>query len=256
MAAQVAGYRAEGYRRFQLKVGGDPDDGHRAHPRRRRASCSRATASSPTPTPAGCMHEAMRVVRAVRDVDVYIEQPCLTLRGVPGGPPAHRPPVRARRDHRRPRRAAARPRRPGDGRGQPQDQQARRPDARRGRPATCASSLGIAMTLEDSWGGDIVTAAIAHLAHSTPPEFLFTATDFNSYVTRSIAAVRRSASAAVWRRAPPRVSASRPTKPRWGHRPSRFDLQEAAHRPRRGSTDHDGAVMIGWAAAHTRDQQN
>ena len=41
------------------------------------------------------------------------------------------------------------------------------------------------MTLEDSWGGDITTAAIAHLAHSTPPEFLFTATDFNSYVTVS-----------------------------------------------------------------------
>jgi len=48
-------------------------------------------------------------------------------------------------------------------------------------------SIGVAMTLEDSWGGDIVTAAIAHLAHSTPPEFLFTATDFNSYVTVSIA---------------------------------------------------------------------
>src|SRR6266576_4281750 len=48
-------------------------------------------------------------------------------------------------------------------------------------------SLGIAMTLEDSWGGDIVTAAIAHLAHSTPSEFHFTATDFNSYVTVSIA---------------------------------------------------------------------
>src|SRR4029079_19062110 len=46
-------------------------------------------------------------------------------------------------------------------------------------------SLGIAMTLEDSWGGDIVTAAIAHLAHSTPPEFRFTSTDFNSYVTVS-----------------------------------------------------------------------
>ncbi len=29
-------------------------------------------------------------------------------------------------------------------------------------------ALGIAMTLEDSWGGDIATAAIAHLAHSTP----------------------------------------------------------------------------------------
>jgi L-alanine-DL-glutamate epimerase-like enolase superfamily enzyme len=48
-------------------------------------------------------------------------------------------------------------------------------------------SMGIAMTLEDSWGGDIVTAAIAHLAHSTPPEFLFSSTDFNSYVTVSTA---------------------------------------------------------------------
>ena len=51
---------------------------------------------------------------------------------------------------------------------------------------SCAS-LGIAMTIEDSWGGDIVTAAIAHLAHSTPTELLFTSTDFNSYVTVSIA---------------------------------------------------------------------
>ena len=45
--------------------------------------------------------------------------------------------------------------------------------------------LGIGMTLEDTWGGDIVTAAIAHLAHSTPERFLFSATDFNSYVTVS-----------------------------------------------------------------------
>jgi L-alanine-DL-glutamate epimerase-like enolase superfamily enzyme len=48
-------------------------------------------------------------------------------------------------------------------------------------------SMGIAMTLEDSWGGDITTAAIAHLAHSTPEAFRFTATDFNSYVTISTA---------------------------------------------------------------------
>jgi L-alanine-DL-glutamate epimerase-like enolase superfamily enzyme len=43
------------------------------------------------------------------------------------------------------------------------------------------------MTIEDSWGGDITTAAIAVLAHSTPPELLFTSTDFNSYVTVSTA---------------------------------------------------------------------
>ena len=47
--------------------------------------------------------------------------------------------------------------------------------------------MGIGMTIEDTWGGDIVTAAIAHLAHSTPTELLFTSTDFNSYVTVSIA---------------------------------------------------------------------
>ena len=48
-------------------------------------------------------------------------------------------------------------------------------------------SLGIAMTIEDSWGGDITTAAIAHLAHSTPEALRFSATDFNSYVTVSTA---------------------------------------------------------------------
>jgi L-alanine-DL-glutamate epimerase-like enolase superfamily enzyme len=48
-------------------------------------------------------------------------------------------------------------------------------------------SLGVAVTIEDTWGSDIATAAIAHLAHSTPPELLFTSTDFNSYVTVSTA---------------------------------------------------------------------
>jgi cis-L-3-hydroxyproline dehydratase len=48
-------------------------------------------------------------------------------------------------------------------------------------------SLGIAMTIEDTWGCDIVTAAIAALAHSTPPDLLFSSTDFIGYVTVSIA---------------------------------------------------------------------
>ena len=47
--------------------------------------------------------------------------------------------------------------------------------------------LGIAVTVEDSWGGDLVTAAIAHLAQGVPSELLFTSTDFNSYVTVSAA---------------------------------------------------------------------
>jgi L-alanine-DL-glutamate epimerase-like enolase superfamily enzyme len=50
-----------------------------------------------------------------------------------------------------------------------------------------AAQAGLAMIVEDTWGGDIVTTAIAHLARSTPAEFLFAATDFNSYGTVDIA---------------------------------------------------------------------
>src|SRR5947209_4633506 len=77
MAAKVAGYRAEGYRRFQLKVGGDPD----VDVERIRAVAAelkpgdRLVADANTGWRA---HDALRVVRAVRDVDVYIEQPCLS----------------------------------------------------------------------------------------------------------------------------------------------------------------------------------
>jgi L-alanine-DL-glutamate epimerase-like enolase superfamily enzyme len=44
-------------------------------------------------------------------------------------------------------------------------------------------TLQVPMTIEDSWGGDVITAAIAHLAHSTPEQYRFSSTDFNSYVT-------------------------------------------------------------------------
>ena len=50
----------------------------------------------------------------------------------------------------------------------------------------CVAS-GTPMTIEDTWGGDIATATIAHLARSTPEEFCFSATDFNSYGTIDIA---------------------------------------------------------------------
>jgi L-alanine-DL-glutamate epimerase-like enolase superfamily enzyme len=185
MAKNVSGYFDEGYRRFQLKVGGRPeDDIDRIRTARDvlEPTC-KLIADANT---GWLMHEAMRVVNAVRDVDVYIEQPCASYEQC----------LSVRRNTTLPfvldevidsidaiLRGAA------DGAmdvvnikiskfgGLTKARQAR----------DLCISLGIAMTLEDSWGGDIVTAAIAHLAHSTPPEFLFTSTDFNSYVTRSIA---------------------------------------------------------------------
>jgi L-alanine-DL-glutamate epimerase-like enolase superfamily enzyme len=47
--------------------------------------------------------------------------------------------------------------------------------------------MGITMTIEDSWGGDIATAAIAHLAHSTPCEFHFQSSAFHEYTNIEIA---------------------------------------------------------------------
>src|SRR5438093_1663635 len=77
MAARVAGYRAEGYRRFQLKVGGDPD----VDIARIRAVAAKLQTGDRLVADANtgwAQHEAVRVARAVRDVDVYIEQPCLS----------------------------------------------------------------------------------------------------------------------------------------------------------------------------------
>jgi L-alanine-DL-glutamate epimerase-like enolase superfamily enzyme len=185
MAERVAQYRAQGYRRFQLKVGGDPD----TDIERIRAAAARLKRGDVLIADANTgwtQHAALRVADAVRDVDVYIEQPC----------PTYEQCLAVRRHTNRPFvldevidgldmvvRGAH---------DQAMDvinlkisKVGGLTKARQIRDL-CVS-LGIAMTIEDTWGGDITTAAIAHLAHSTPEALLFTATDFNSYVTVSFA---------------------------------------------------------------------
>lgn len=44
----------------------------------------------------------------------------------------------------------------------------------------CAS-VGLPMTLEDVWGGDLIGTACAHLAASTPPAALLHTTDLHNY---------------------------------------------------------------------------
>ena len=185
MAGKVAGYRAEGYRRFQLKVGGAvEDDIARIHAVAKELQSGDVLIADAN---TGWLpHQAMRVVRAVRDVDVYIEQPCLSYEECLS--------IRRHTDHPFVLDESM------DGIGMLMRGHADRAmdavnikisklggltKARRARDL-CVS-LGIALTIEDSWGGDIVTAAIAHLAHSTPEPVRFTATDFNSYVTVSTA---------------------------------------------------------------------
>ena len=185
MAGKVAGYRAGGYRRFQLKVGGDAE----TDIQRIKAVAAQLKPGDRLIADANTgwlMHDAARVVRGVRDIDVYIEQPCLTYEECLG--------IRRRTYH--PfvldevidgmdslMRAVA---------DQAMDvvniKISKFGGLTKARLARdLCVSLGIAMTIEDSWGGDVTTAAIAHLAHSTPTEVLFTSTDFNSYVTVSTA---------------------------------------------------------------------
>ena len=185
MAANVKQYRDEGYRRFQLKVGGYPDEDIQ---RIRMVSdiLEKGDKLIADANTGWLMHEAARVVRAVDDIDVYIEQPCETYEECLS--------IRERTSHPFILDEVI------DGidilvRGHAE----RAMDVvnikiskfggltKASLARDLCVKLGIAMTLEDSWGGDITTAAISHLAHSTPEEYLFTATDFNSYVTVSTA---------------------------------------------------------------------
>ncbi|MEM6481080.1 MAG: enolase C-terminal domain-like protein, partial [Pseudomonadota bacterium] len=55
--------------------------------------------------------------------------------------------------------------------------------ARRVRDYFVASRMPV--VVEDTWGGEITTAALSHLAATTPPEFLQNTTDLMHYNTRS-----------------------------------------------------------------------
>jgi L-alanine-DL-glutamate epimerase-like enolase superfamily enzyme len=185
MATRIEGYRGEGYRKFQLKVGGDADE-----------DIERILACRDILRPGDVLiadantgwtrAEAARVVSAVDELDVYIEQPC----------PTYEECLSIRRRTTRPFVL---------------DEVITGTDmllrglcddamdiinlkiskvgglTRAKLMRDLCIEAGIPMTIEDTWGGDIVTATIAHLALSTPKAFCFSATDFNSYGTRAIA---------------------------------------------------------------------
>ena len=181
MAANVAGYRDQGYRKFQLKVGGDPVEDIA----RIRAAAGVLQAGEVLVAYANTgwrVDDAARVVKAVQDVDVYIEQPCLSYEHCVSVRQRTSLPfildenidgidalLRAYSDKAM------------DVINLKISKVGGLSKARLIRDL-CVS-LNIPMTIEDSWGGDIITAAIAHLAHSTPERCRFSATDFNSYVT-------------------------------------------------------------------------
>ncbi|NVK14572.1 MAG: mandelate racemase/muconate lactonizing enzyme family protein [Rhodobacteraceae bacterium] len=185
MARKIEGYAAEGYTKFQLKVGGKAnDDIDRIHAT--RAVLKKSDLLVADANTGWTRHEAARVVGAIAGLDVYVEQPCLT----------YEESVSIRRRTALPFVMDEVIDTPNTlVRGIAEDAMdvinlkiskvGGLSKARLMRDLCVAH--GIPMTIEDTWGGDITTAAIAHLARSTPAEFTFSATDFNSYGTVDIA---------------------------------------------------------------------
>ena len=176
-------HRQTGYHQFQIKVGQDPD----SDIERIRAVASllrpgeKAFADANT---GWSVRDAVRVVRALRDIDVVIEQPCLSYEECLQ--------VRSRCDH-------------------PMKLDecvtgldvAGRIVADRSAEVVCLkiSNLGgltrarqvrdlvvahgFEVVCEDTWGGEICSAACAHLAASTPAAFQLSTTDLCNYNTTS-----------------------------------------------------------------------
>ena len=184
MAEKVTGYRAEGYHRFQLKVGSTPE---------RDVAMVRAVLGVVEPgdivvadaNTGWNLHQASRVVNALGGEEVYIEQPCFTLAEC----------VSIRRRTSLPMVLDEVITGVGpflEAYGQSAMDVINIKISRVGgltkarQLRDLAQTLGVAMTLEDSSGGDITTAAIAHMVASTRPEFVFTTTVFSDWYDEGI----------------------------------------------------------------------
>ena len=185
MAAKLRDYQEQGFTQFQMKVGENADVDieriFKVSAELRSGNVLNADANT-----GWRQHDAIRVVRAVRDVDLYLEQPCLTYEQCLA--------VRKHSDH-------------------PmildecmdsietlirgwQDSAMDAINLKINRVGgmwkasqfrDLCLNFGITMTVEDSWGGEIATAAIAHLAHTLPKEFHFQSSAFHEYTHVEIA---------------------------------------------------------------------
>ncbi|HZS34607.1 MAG TPA: mandelate racemase/muconate lactonizing enzyme family protein [Methylomirabilota bacterium] len=185
MREEARGLLEQGYRRAQIKVGGD----WREDVRRVRACLEVLGDMEVVIADANAhwrQHEAAQVVAALEDTPIYVEQPCRPLAAC----------VAVRRRSQRPfildeslsdldalleaRRA--------DGMDAAMLKLSRFGGISRLRLARdLCQQWGLAVTIEDSGGGDIVSAAMAHLAASTRPGHLLNGSLINVNVNEHLA---------------------------------------------------------------------
>ena len=181
--AEMQRYREQGYRQFQIKVGSDwAGDIERIQT---GVSLLKPGEKAMADANQGWrVDNAIRVARATADLDYILEQPCRTYE-----------------ECQQVRRVAQQPMK--------LDEcitgmaAAQRIVADKGAEICCLklSNLGglskarrvrdflvdnrLPVVSEDTWGGEITTAAVAHFAASTPEEYLQNTTDLMNYNTRS-----------------------------------------------------------------------
>jgi L-alanine-DL-glutamate epimerase-like enolase superfamily enzyme len=181
--AEMQRYREQGYRQFQIKVGSDwSGDIERIQT---GVSLLKSGEKAMADANQGWrVDNAIRVARATADLDYILEQPCRTYE-----------------ECQQVRRVAQQPMK--------LDEcitgmaAAQRVVADKGAEICCLklSNLGglskarrvrdflvdnrLPVVSEDTWGGEITTAAVAHFAASTPEEYLQNTTDLMNYNTRS-----------------------------------------------------------------------
>jgi len=181
--AEMEAHRAAGYRQFQIKVGADwrtdIDRIHTSIPLLKPGETAMADANQ-----GWRVDDAIRVARATAELDFILEQPCRTYE-----------------ECQQVRRVATQPMK--------LDEcvtglhAAQRIVADRGAEICCLkiSNLGglskarrvrdylidnrIPVVAEDTWGGEIASATLAHFAASTPSDYLVNSTDLMNYNTAS-----------------------------------------------------------------------
>ncbi len=181
MKEKIIEYQEQGFRQFQMKVGEDPA----LDIKRINFVSERLNEGNILGADANCgwkQHEALRVVNAILENDIYLEQPCTTYEEC----------LVIRQHTNMPMildecidsvhafiRAYL-------------DKSVDIINLKIGRMGGLTKSkilrdlcvsVGISMTIEDTWGSQIGDAAIAHLAHSTPEEFHFQSSAFHEYTT-------------------------------------------------------------------------
>ena len=183
MAERARAYVAEGYRRLQVKVGLDPDEDI-ARIEAVRAAVGADIVLFADANGGWSTHQARRFLRATRHLDYYFEQPCATyeecrslrnacdrpfvldesIDGLPALLRAHHDGVADAVTIKIARVGGI-------------------AKARLIRDA--AVEMGIAVTIEDTGGAEIDTAAMVHMSLSTPETFRLHTVDFHNWVTRS-----------------------------------------------------------------------